>query len=145
MPVICACHFQLLLLARTYTANAFQDTLGLRTPCPKGTLSSSPHNKMCSICVRSLTTKYEGSIHEGDCAFCSKNQFRVFGNLGEYQCEQCDVCSTRREDVHMLSTCHKCQIKISNLTIGSLKTACFRKWAIVTHISKPMMLSNRVP
>jgi len=81
------------------------------TPCPKGTFSSFSSNRLCTMCPRNLTTKYEASIHEDDCAFCSNNQFQVFVNATGYQCEQCDVCTTRREAAHMFSSCHKCQIQ----------------------------------
>jgi len=85
-----------------------QDTC---TACPKGTFSSSSNDRTCTICPRNLTTNYVASIHEDDCAFCSNNQFQVFVSATGYRCEQCDVCTTRREAAHMFSTCHKCQIQ----------------------------------
>ena len=81
------------------------------TPCPKGTFSSFSSNRLCTMCPRNLTTKYEASIHQDDCALCSNNQFQVFVNATGYQCKQCDVCTTRREAAHMFSSCHKCQIQ----------------------------------
>jgi len=44
-------------------------------PCQKRTFSTSSRDQTCSIWSRSLTTKYEGSIPEDDCAFCSKPNF----------------------------------------------------------------------
>ena len=81
------------------------------TPCPKGTFSNSSRDRTCTMCPRNLTTKYEASVHEDDCAFCSNNQFQVFVKGTGYQCKQCDVCTTRREAAHMFLSCHKCQIQ----------------------------------
>ena len=84
---------------------------GICTACPKGTFSTSSRDRTCTTCPRNLTTKYEASIHEDDCAFCSNNQFQVFVSTTGYRCKPCDVCTTRREATHMFPTCHKCQIQ----------------------------------
>jgi len=93
------------------------------TKCAQGKFSTSTSDKTCRICPRGLTTKYEGSIHEDDCMFCSINQYILFDeNTGEYSCEYCDVCTTRREQTHMFTSCHKCQFQ--DITMISEKNNC---------------------